>query len=102
MIRFISRIVLVTTFFIGLGAVADTALNFLSPGNHRLTIDKGSDCQRTRFKMIKVDNGNSAQRLIQFRMILPNLDQTDQVETIIAEPIARKKVVIVRRLPTIQ
>jgi len=102
MIRFIARILIVTTFFIGLGAFADTALRNLAPDYQRLTIDKRPDCQRTRLKLIKVDEVTPAPSQIQFRMILPNLDQTTEAETIFAEPIARKKVVIVRRLPTVQ
>lgn len=44
MLRFISRILMISTFFVGLGAIADTALKAISPNN--------SECE----KVIKIDD----------------------------------------------
>ncbi len=75
--RFICKILLISTFFIGLGAIADGVLKAVIPSKREFS-------EINQIRIIKVVNSSNEQ--VQFRMILPNIDEN------LDETIAQKKV----------
>lgn len=68
--RFITKILLISTFFIGLGAIADGILKALNLNE--------LECKRQRIRIVKIEN-NSTEN-VQFQMILPNFDKLEKIE----------------------
>ncbi len=93
MIRFLTRILLISTFFIGLGAIADGVLKVLKPVNNQFVFEPQSEYHKV--KIVKLERQSSEQ--YQFRMLLPNIDEFPITEMTIDAPLAKKKVVIFRQ-----
>lgn len=92
MIRFITKILLVSVFFIGLGAIADGLLNSISSTKNDLVIEQRSVCPKSQIKVVKLEGSDQSQ--YKFRMMLPTIDELPDHEVTIEKPIVQKKIVI--------
>jgi hypothetical protein len=87
MIRFITKILLISTFFIGLGAIADGVLKTVNPTKNQFAFEQKSECNMQQIKVIQFSN---TEKQPQIQMMLPKIEELPKIET----PIAHKKVVI--------
>lgn len=95
MIRFINRILLISTFFIGLGAIADGIWKSVNPTRNQLVFEQKSECEMQRIKVIQFSNTGKQP---QIQMILPKIQELP----ITNEPIAQKKAIILRQTEMIE
>lgn len=94
MIRFFTRVLLISTFFIGLGAITDKAFESLFPTKNELVSNERINCdlpkikqinyvrKNPQIKTIKIENtSNLGEKQFQFQMILPHIEelQTDEI-----------------------
>lgn len=100
MIRFITKILLVSVFFIGLGAIADGILQTVTQTKNEFVFEQKSDCNKSKIKVVKFESSEQGQ--YQFRMMLPNIDELPTHEGTFEKPIAQKKVVIFRQTQSLE
>lgn len=87
MIRFITRILLISIFFIGLGAIAEGVLKAINPTKNQFVFEQKSECETNKIKVIRFSKVDAQP---QFQMMLPSLQELPKID----EPIAQKKVIV--------
>ena len=100
MIRFITKILLVSVFFIGLGAIADGILQTVTQTKNDFVFEQKSECNKSKLKVVKFESSEQGQ--YQFRMMLPNFDEPPNHEVTFEKPIAQKKVVILHQHESVE
>ncbi len=115
MIRFICRILLISTFFIGLGAIVDKAKDDLFPAQNYLISNEQTECERVqpikiinipeqpKIKVIKMEKVSaSSEKPIQFQMLLPNIDQLPQNDEQNEDSLAQRKIVVLDQVESFE
>lgn len=95
MLHFLFRILLVSTFFIGLGAIADRVSKSLIPTKDECVTEQKAECEATKIRVIKIENASREQ--FQYRMILPNINEFSKNEVHFYKPINNKKILVFRQ-----
>lgn len=103
MIRFVTRVLLISTFFIGLGAITDTAFESLFSAKNELVSNDKIKCDLSKIKqinyvrknpqikVIKVENtSNLGEKQFQFQMILPQIEELQTNEILLDNDDDRK------------
>ena len=80
---FFTNIIIISTFFISIGAIGDSVWKALN--------SKEVEYEVQRIRIIKIEKSSAEN--IKFQMILPNFDELEKVE----KPIAENRVLILRQ-----
>ena len=115
MIRFISRILFISIFFIGLGAIVEKVQDNLFPAQNYLISNDSAECERiqpikvintnepAKIKIIKMEKVSaSSEKPIQFQMLLPNIDQLPQNDELNEDSLAQRKIVVLDQVESFE
>lgn len=113
MINFLSKVFLISTFFIGLGAIAEKTKEALFSNENFASSNNQTECERipnvkngnaqSKIKVVRFESNSQLHRdQVQIKMILPDFKELSNESEFFEKPIAKKKIVIFRQGESIE